>query len=382
MTRKDYFLRTVAKWPQVPYASWRKGNRRAETSRNAPEGPSHTKVFAVLANTSAQPPTCLGREDKFDRLVTSNVIGIVSATEQSIETANDAFLRMVGYSREDFDQNKISWRAITPREYDHLDDFALTEMRERGEFTTFNKEYIRKDGTRIPIRIGGTVVSNHPFEWVCFIIDRTKEAEYERKLEDQFAQQQLLLNELDHRLRNLFAIANGLVAMTARSAETPLQMEELLRGRLDTLVKAHDLLRKAGARASAELRDVLQLTVVPLSKENNIVMSGPPVLIGSKHIVNLTLFFQEKATNALKYGALSVEGGKLDITWRIEGDRLLVLWRERSNATFPDSPERRGFGTKLADLVIKGQLGGEFEREWHRNGLTIRVSIPVANLAY
>jgi PAS domain S-box-containing protein len=116
----------------------------------------------VPAPTSALQAIFPGREDKFDRLVTSNVIGIVSATLQSIETANDAFLKMVGYSQEDFEENKISWRAITPREYDHLDDFALAKMRERGEFTTFNKEYIRKDGTRLPIRIGGAVVSDSP----------------------------------------------------------------------------------------------------------------------------------------------------------------------------------------------------------------------------
>ncbi|MEH2042663.1 PAS domain-containing protein [Nostoc sp.] len=125
------------------------------------------------------------RETQLRRLVDSNIIGIMFATPDYITEANEAFLEMVGYTREELLAGKIHRQHITPPEYHALDRQGLEQLLTVGICTPFEKEYIRKDGSRIPILIGGALVEREPASWICFILDLTPRKQLEKALRQQ-----------------------------------------------------------------------------------------------------------------------------------------------------------------------------------------------------
>lgn len=114
-------------------------------------------------------------ETRLHRLVEANVIGIVEATLDRITAANDAFLHLVGYSRKELITGQVRWQDFTPSEYLPLAQQALEELRTYGRCTPFEKEYIHKNGSRVPILIGAALVEEEPFTWLCFILDQTEQ---------------------------------------------------------------------------------------------------------------------------------------------------------------------------------------------------------------
>jgi PAS domain S-box-containing protein len=154
-------------------------------------------------------------EGRFRRLVDSNAQGVIFwNTQGEITGANDAFLRIVGYTREDLESDRISWLAMTPPEYADLDRRALEEMAAGGICTPFEKEYIRKDGSRVPILLGAAIFEDSPDEGVCFLLDITAQKQTEmalRESEEHFH----FLNDLNEATRTLADPAQ-IMAVTAR----------------------------------------------------------------------------------------------------------------------------------------------------------------------
>jgi PAS domain S-box-containing protein len=110
-------------------------------------------------------------ERKLRRVVESNVIGVVMVDLEGITFANDVFLDMIGYTREDLESKVLQWRALTPPEHFEADEKCRRELRETGTCTTFEKEYWHKDGTRVPILIGAAALNKEATECVCFVLD-------------------------------------------------------------------------------------------------------------------------------------------------------------------------------------------------------------------
>ena len=118
------------------------------------------------------------------RLVDANIIGVVISDMDHIFEANDAFLEIVGYTREDLEARRINWIAMTPPELLPLDMNAIQELKEQGTFTPFEKAYYRKDGRLVPILIGGAVLEKDPLQWVCFILDISEQKTLEQALRE------------------------------------------------------------------------------------------------------------------------------------------------------------------------------------------------------
>ncbi|MBN3908848.1 MAG: PAS domain-containing protein [Nostoc sp. NMS1] len=125
------------------------------------------------------------RETQLRRLVDSNIIGIMFATPDYITEANEAFLEMVGYTREELLAGKVRRKQMTPPEYHALDRQGIEQLLTVGVCNPFEKEYIRKDGSRIPILIGGALVEKNPPSWICFILDLTPRKQLEKTLRQQ-----------------------------------------------------------------------------------------------------------------------------------------------------------------------------------------------------
>ncbi|TVP59798.1 MAG: PAS domain S-box protein [Nodularia sp. (in: Bacteria)] len=123
-------------------------------------------------------------ENQFQNLLKSNIIGIVLAEFDEIIEANDIFLQMVGYTPEDLLTAGISWRQITPLEYQDLDEKALAELLNFGSFTPFKKQYIRKDGSLLPILICGSILQQSPPNCVCSVMDLSDRQAAQNALSD------------------------------------------------------------------------------------------------------------------------------------------------------------------------------------------------------
>jgi two-component system, cell cycle sensor histidine kinase and response regulator CckA len=120
-------------------------------------------------------------EQKLRRLAEANIIGVLTADPEKVLDANSIFLEMVGYTREDLDAGRVRWPAMTPSEYEHLDRRAVGELLERGACRPFEKELFRKDGSRVPVLIGGALLSDKP-NWLCFVLDLTERNRAEEAL--------------------------------------------------------------------------------------------------------------------------------------------------------------------------------------------------------
>jgi PAS domain S-box-containing protein len=213
----------------------------------------------------------------------------------------------------------------------------------------------------------------------CTDIHDLKEAEETR---------QLLLLEMNHRVKNLFAIASGMVTMTARTAPSVQAMAEALRGRLGALAKAHELIRSAITKDvedphKASLRPLIEEIIRPhiyANREPQLVLEGPEIGLGAVASTNLALIFHELATNAAKYGALSSLDGSISISWTLQNGDLELEWREHVPDREIKPPVSSGFGSRLASSSASGQLGGSISFDWRPTGLHIKLKAPVAQL--
>ncbi|MBM6579599.1 PAS domain-containing protein [Microvirga sp. BT689] len=199
--------------------------------------------------------------------------------------------------------------------------------------------------------------------------------------------QKLLTRELNHRVKNLFAIANGMVSMTARTAKDPKDMATALRGRLSALSRAHELVQPVSAAGTDSGHDVefarlIEAVLEPYrqSSQNRIVIEGPSVAVGSNTTTSLALVLHELATNAAKYGCLSCAEGELTIRWILDDENVDLLWTESGGPTIDGPPTFEGFGSQLSQRSIAGQLGGTLEREWRPEGLRVHMILPLSRL--
>ena len=196
---------------------------------------------------------------------------------------------------------------------------------------------------------------------------------------------ELLAGEMGHRVKNLLAIASGLTTITSRSTTTAAEMAKELTGRLAALGRAHDLVRPAvGAGGSAALfGDLVAVLLAPYDDESDMTgrvrVSVPRIAVGEQASTNLALLLHELATNSVKYGALSVATGTLDVACSVHESDVSLVWTERGGPNV-EEPAHTGFGSTLI-IRIASQLGGTFNCEWSPGGVVIHVAMKLNRLA-
>ena len=205
-------------------------------------------------------------------------------------------------------------------------------------------------------------------------------------------QQELLLKEMDHRVKNLFAIVAGMVTLSARSANTPKELAQTVQGRLGALASAHQLIRPRHSAAEATKREttlgelvrkVLSPYADPAGTGDSArtEIEGPEIPVGAEAATNVALVVHELATNAAKYGALSIPGGRVHISWTLVNGRLVLTWEEKDGPVITGPPEREGFGSILARRSVSGGLRGDLNFNWKPTGLIVLVSAEMEHLA-
>jgi two-component sensor histidine kinase len=198
------------------------------------------------------------------------------------------------------------------------------------------------------------------------------------------AQRQLLVGELTHRVKNTLALVQAIAVQSLRGADMA-AAREVFQSRLRALAEAHDVLT-AHSWEAASLRDVLDRTLLPYRDgwPGRFALSGPALRLQPRAALAVALSVHELATNAVKYGALSVEGGQVRIVWRIDGDgtaaRFRFVWTEAGGPPVTP-PSRAGFGSRMIRTALGAELGGSAEMAFAPDGLVCSLDAPLATVA-
>jgi len=200
----------------------------------------------------------------------------------------------------------------------------------------------------------------------------------ERKRAEE--QQVLPVRELHHRVKNTLATVQAIMGSTARSADTIEEFKTALIGRIGALAKTHRLLTDevAAVRFGDQLHN--QLDSFDDGSDRRITLSGPDVHLSSQRAVSLGMAAHELTTNTAKYGALSVVGGKVDVTWSltIEAKRHILDfdWVESCGSAVTP-PKRCGFGSRLLEFVLPGQIQAKGTIDYQIDGVRMNCSVPM-----
>ncbi len=198
---------------------------------------------------------------------------------------------------------------------------------------------------------------------------------------------ELLAGEMSHRVKNLLAIASGLTRISARSTTTAIEMAEVLTDRLAALGRAHDLVRPLpGHQGTATLLgDLLTILLAPYEDKGafsgRIRVAVPRMGIGEGPATSLALIMHELATNSLKYGALSIESGTLDVSGSTDGEEITIVWTERGGPDVEPQNGADGYGSNLVRRSISGQLGGSISYDWSSEGVIVTLKMREDRLA-
>jgi len=258
-----------------------------------------------------------------------------------------------------------------PHEYPVARALLTGEATEPEEYL-----YRRGDGGLIWIRLAAAPIRNDEGQVVASVV-AVVDIDQEKKAEQH---QELLINELNHRVKNTLATVQSITSQTLRNASTMEEARSALESRLFALSRAHDVLTRENWE-SASLRDVVAEAMAPYrhERERRLHVQGPEARVPPRMALALAMALQELATNAVKYGALSNATGTVDIRWRVarkDTARLHLTWTEEGGPPVL-GPRRRGFGTRLIERSLAHDLNGRAEIRFSSEGVICIVDAPL-----
>ena len=250
---------------------------------------------------------------------------------------------------------------------EHIGEFARTGVSSRVMGGLAALSALRGDGSEFPIEasISQAKVEGQTL-FTVILRDITERKRHEERRET-------LVGELNHRVKNTLAVVLALANQTLATVSDVDAFEQAFIARIEALARAHDLLTRADW-VSTSLAEVVHHALSPYGMER-FEIGGPSVVLVPRAAITLTLAFNELATNAAKYGALSEPGGQVAVKWRKQAQGIELLWQECGGpAVVP--PTRLGFGSRLIEQVIAYEIDGESELKFSPEGATCRMRFP------
>ena len=290
--------------------------------------------------------------------------------------ANDSFLHLTGYTREQVLGQSFNFLMA------HEDDAeARAKIAAEFEGTSDHCREIdcrRRDGAEFwaalvisPVRDEGGGIVQH----FASLVDLTRHKEEE-------VHSKMLIDELNHRVKNTLATVQSIVWQALRTDSNPARQQEAIQSRLLALSRSHDLLTRENWR-SAGLHDLVEHALDPfLEADGNtkrISISGGNIRFPPKSALTLSIAFNELATNAAKYGALSNDAGSVLIAWTTEAaaeSRQVVLRWEEKGGPIVTAPSRNGFGSRMLERGLAHELGGTVHLDYLPGGLVCTINVP------
>lgn len=308
-----------------------------------------------------------------DAILSKNLDGVIL-------TWNPGATALFGYSADEAIGQSIT--IIIPD--DRLDEETdiIGKIRRGERVRHFETRRRHKDGSLIDISLTVSPVRDGEGR----IIGASKIARDISEARMSAERQSLILREMNHRIKNLFSLALGLVSLSARRATSAEQLSADLSERLSSLARAHDLtltnLAVGVDPVATTLQTLLRAILAPYEDRtlSRVVIEGCDTAVGPQSLPSLALLLHELATNAAKYGGLAGTGGALEIRTEANREALVLHWLEETVAGY-EAPQREGFGTHLEKASLRG-LGGEIIRQWRPQGLAVSITFPVNRLAH
>lgn len=257
-----------------------------------------------------------------------------------------------------------AWEAATQSgslEVDH----RLWNQNERAYRNVHMRATPMKDGSGRSVEWFGTVTDVH-------------------EMLQMQERQQMLLAELQHRVRNTLGIIRSIARRSAETSESVEDYAAHLEGRINALSRTQNTLTRA-PEAKVDLQGLIleELAAQGGRADGQFSVSGPDIQLGGKAAETLSLAIHELATNAVKYGALSVKGGTIDVSWTTEtngdGQELRLIWNEKLKSPLEGAPARRGFGSELIERVVPYELDGRGELSFRSDGLRSVIEVPLSD---
>jgi len=313
-----------------------------------------------------------------DAIASKDLNGIITSWNKGAE-------RIFGYAAEEIVGKSVT--ILIPEDRQDEEPRVLAQIRRGERIDHYETVRRRKDGGLIDISLTVSPVKDGSGR----IIGASKIARDITERKRARDQQTLLLREMSHRVKNLFAIASGVVTLSARSADSPASMAQAVRARLDALTRAHELTRPGligtaqDSNRDTDLDALVRTILTPYvdweKERERVSIHGPHVPIGANAVTSLALLLHEFATNAAKYGALTSDSGRLRVTWSSEPDQLVIDWQEHGGPAIDGPPQCEGFGSLLARRIVTGQFRGRLAHDWNPEGLRIHLALPTEQLA-
>ncbi|WP_033048071.1 PAS domain-containing sensor histidine kinase [Sinorhizobium meliloti] len=295
-------------------------------------------------------------------------------TQGIIQTWNRGAERLFGYSAEEVIGKPIN--ILIPRDRQDEEPGILERIRRDEHIDHYETVRVRKDGSLIDVSLTvsplkdarGRVVGASK---IARDITERRRSEEHRKL---------LVNELNHRVKNTLATVQSLAAQTFRSVNASQDFDRF-QSRLVALARAHDVLTRESWQG-ADLQEVLHATINPICVEpqQRVQASGPPLRLRPKMALALSMAFHELCTNAAKYGALTNDGGLIKVSWHVSDlesvSHLYLQWEEIGGPSVK-VPARTGFGTRLLERALARELGGKVDLVFAPSGVRFHIEAPL-----
>ncbi len=312
-------------------------------------------------------------ESSDDAILSKDVNGVITSWNRGAE-------RLFGYSEAEAVGRPVT--MLIPEDRQDEEPHILGRIRRGERIDHYETVRRRKDGQLVDISLSVSPIADSSGR----IVGASKIARdiSDRRRADE--QRELLLREMEHRVKNLFALAGGLVSLSARDAETVAELEADLKERFRALANAHDLALPGAARhrfgRGATLGALIASIFEPYLDEGDerLTVIGGEIGLRGGAVPNFALLLHEFATNAVKYGALAFPEGRLRIECRETEGRFEMVWREDGVEGGAVKPTEEGFGSRLARAMIGGALNGAFHREFDGQGMVMRLLIPLERL--
>jgi PAS domain S-box-containing protein len=301
-------------------------------------------------------------ESSDDAIISKDLNGIIASWNKGAE-------RIFGYTSEEAVGKPITI-LIPPERHD--EEPAILERIRRGErIEHYETVRMRKHGSLIDISLSVSPVRNATGK----IIGASKIARDITERKRSEAQIRVLAREAEHRAKNVLATVQATVHLS--HGDTPDGLKEAIEGRIQALANVHRLFvetRWTGANLHSLAKD--ELAAYWQGWERRVQLDGPDILLEPSAAQAIAVSLHELATNAAKYGALSVADGHVEVSWSRTADGIVLRWTETGGPP-AKPPTRKGFGTRVMDGMIRGQMKGDMRFEWRAEGLACEIAIPV-----